>query len=281
MQQRSSQRSSRRPWALLVGGSPEAWATQRTELDRKGIDVEPLGRDVDPEAVAKRARSEGAIVIVDLTRDGELGMATLLACRREGEGIPVVVIAENPSVELVRRIRAAGVFFVALHPVTTDEARDILSDAFRHVGGKNTAPSICGGVKRILIVDDDADYRSAMESLLTDQGYSVTTAANGKEALKRILAERPDLIVLDIMMEYDAAGYEVTHALKFAQEYEDVRRVPVLMVSSIELDPATRFSRSDEAAMIQPDAYMTKPLDLDEFLARVSTLLGAHAERHS
>jgi CheY-like chemotaxis protein len=86
-------------------------------------------------------------------------------------------------------------------------------------------------------------------------------------------------VVLDVMMEHDFAGYEVTQVLRFQDDPGNVRPVPILMVSSIELDPATRFSRATEAPMIQPDIYLTKPLDIPRFLESVSSLLGVAGGR--
>jgi CheY-like chemotaxis protein len=84
--------------------------------------------------------------------------------------------------------------------------------------------------------------------------------------------------VLDVMMENDSAGYEVNEALKYAPEFESVRHIPILMVSSIAADPSTRFSRSEELAMVIPNAYLTKPLDIVRFLSEVASLLGEQAE---
>lgn len=133
--------------------------------------------------------------------------------------------------------------------------------------------------KRILIVDDDDDFRAAVQGLLGREGYELALARSGREALARIAEGRPDLVVLDVMMENDFAGYEVTSALRFQEGDPAMRPVPILMVSSIELDPATRFSRALEAPMIQPDVYLTKPLDIPRFLASVASLLGVAGGR--
>jgi CheY-like chemotaxis protein len=126
--------------------------------------------------------------------------------------------------------------------------------------------------RNILIVDDDSDFRAAISAVLEGAGYRVTAAASGSEGLARARAERPDLIILDIMMEHEWAGYEVNQQLKFGSG--DTSAIPILMVSSVQTDPATLFSRSTEAGMITPDSYLTKPLDIPQFLARVRSLLG-------
>lgn len=127
--------------------------------------------------------------------------------------------------------------------------------------------------KKILIIDDDEDFRSSTRALLESHDYVVSEAASGKEGMEKIKTEKPDLIVLDIMMESMTEGYFVTHLLKFKKEYEEFQRVPILMVSSIQEDPRSRFPFSDEAQLISPDSYLSKPLDIDKFLKRVEKLL--------
>lgn len=127
--------------------------------------------------------------------------------------------------------------------------------------------------KKILIVDDDVDFRDSVTVVLEAQGYKVAAAGSAKEALASVSASKPDLVVLDIMMENDSAGYEVNQAIKFREEFQLTREVPILMVSSIPLDPAARFDRSAEVEMITPDFYMTKPLNFSLFLEKVRSLL--------
>jgi len=128
----------------------------------------------------------------------------------------------------------------------------------------------------ILLIDDDADFRASVTSVLQSSGYRVDAAASAHEGLEKIAAHPPDLIILDVIMEYDSAGYEVNQAIKFRDEYLAERDIPILMVSSIQTDPATLYSRASEVPMITPDAYLTKPLNIPVFLERVRELLKQH-----
>jgi CheY-like chemotaxis protein len=128
---------------------------------------------------------------------------------------------------------------------------------------------------KILIIDDDADFRASLTEVLEHEGYSVLAAVSAQEGLSKIASEPPDLIILDIIMENSFAGYEVNQAIKFRDEYLLERNIPIVMVSSIQLDPATLYSRATEVSMITPDAYLTKPLDIPVFLNRVRDLLAA------
>ena len=126
---------------------------------------------------------------------------------------------------------------------------------------------------RILIIDDDEDYRASTRALLENEGYEVLEACNGQEGLAATREHRPDLIILDVIMESQSEGYSVNQAIKFVPEYRELGPIPILMASSVEMDPAGLFGWMGDTDRITPDAYMTKPLDIPTFLARVRELL--------
>ncbi len=126
---------------------------------------------------------------------------------------------------------------------------------------------------KILIIDDDEDYRVSTRALLEGEGYEVREAVSGRHGLEAARTHRPDLIVLDIMMESPVEGYTVVGALKFRGEYRDLGGIPIVMVSAVTQDPASLFPLAGELDMITPDAYFTKPLDLPRFLGCVRRML--------
>ena len=90
----------------------------------------------------------------------------------------------------------------------------------------------------------------------------------------QVLEHKPDVILLDVMMETSVEGYGVTHALKYRDEYAEHRHVPIFMVSSVEEGPDERFPMSAEVEMIRPDRYLTKPLDIPRFLQLLEKVVG-------
>jgi CheY-like chemotaxis protein len=122
------------------------------------------------------------------------------------------------------------------------------------------------GNLKILIIDDDNDFRASVRSLLESQGYGVFEADSGKEGLRKVVEYKPDVIVLDIMMECDVEGYGVNQAIKYQDLYAEYRNIPIVMTSSIELTPDERFPMAGELDMIRPDFYLTKPLEIPKFL---------------
>lgn len=130
------------------------------------------------------------------------------------------------------------------------------------------------GKPRILIIDDDDDYRASTRALLEGEGYEVIDAASGRTGLAAARDHHPELIILDVMLEHVGEGYSINQALKYSTECRDLRNVPVIMVSSVETDPASLFGWIGDTSPITPDAYLTKPFDVPEFLDCVRDLLG-------
>ncbi|MBZ5640447.1 MAG: response regulator [Acidobacteriia bacterium] len=256
---------------LLVAKPDGTWRDVVADLCGEGFAFEVVDPAAAPADVAARAGE--SVVLVDLSPDLVRGMEMVAACRRSAPAAPVVAVAENPSVELAKSIRESGVFYLALHPVAADEIRTILGDALRSMGRNKPSSSTFKTRKRVLIVDDDADYCASVTALLEREGYLVHCAASAREGLAHLSTDRPDLIVLDVMMEDAFAGYGLNQAVKFGDKREVAGHVPVLMVSSIEQPPEAIFPAAAEAAMITPDDYLTKPLDIPVFLDHVRRLL--------
>jgi CheY-like chemotaxis protein len=128
--------------------------------------------------------------------------------------------------------------------------------------------------KTVLMIDDDRDFRASVRALLESEGYDVVEAASGREGLERLARSRPDLILLDVMMETLEEGYGVNEAVKFDERFAELREVPIIMVSSVRETPDERFPMAGELGMIRPDRYVTKPLDVQGFLEMVAKALG-------
>ncbi|WP_086678812.1 response regulator transcription factor [Amycolatopsis pretoriensis] len=125
---------------------------------------------------------------------------------------------------------------------------------------------------RLLVVDDDPDVRTSLRHCLEFEGYTVATAGDGEQALRRLLADgtRPDLAIVDVMMPV-VDGLEVCRRLRAYGE-----RVPVLMLTARD-GLGDRVTGLDAGA----DDYLVKPFALEELLARLRALLKTNRERRS
>ena len=119
---------------------------------------------------------------------------------------------------------------------------------------------------RVLVVDDDPDFMASVRLLLENEGHTVIEASSGKQALEKLVAEKPDLVVVDIVMATSTDGYGVTHSIRHSEEFRDYCSIPIIMVSSIEQSPDDLFPMSGDVELIRPDTYLTKPLDIPKFL---------------
>ncbi|MCP5095851.1 MAG: response regulator transcription factor [Chloroflexi bacterium] len=115
--------------------------------------------------------------------------------------------------------------------------------------------------KTILVVDDKASVRTLVREYMTEQGYRVVTAENGRNALFVAREESPDLILLDIMMP-EMDGYE------FIRVYRKERDVPIILLTA-------KIEETDKVLGLElgADDYVTKPFGMRELLARIRAVL--------
>jgi len=124
------------------------------------------------------------------------------------------------------------------------------------------------GPAKVLVVDDTPHNVKLLADLLGVKGYAVATATNGEEALAKVAAERPDLVLLDIIMP-GLSGYDVCRRLRADA---DTALLPVVLVTS--LDPQSERVKGIEAGA---DDFLGKPINQPELFARVRSLLRVKA----
>ncbi len=119
---------------------------------------------------------------------------------------------------------------------------------------------------KVLIADDEPNIVISLEYLLKRAGYQVLVARDGQEAIDTIRRERPDLVLLDVMMPRKS-GHEVCAELRAD---EALRGIKVLMLSA-----KGRDTDIDKGLGVGADAYMTKPFSTKDLAAKVAEMLGA------
>jgi DNA-binding response OmpR family regulator len=119
-------------------------------------------------------------------------------------------------------------------------------------------------MRKILVVDDDADLLDLLTTGLTAAGFSVITASNGRDALEQARSV-PDLVVLDLVLP-EMDGFTVCQSLK---RNRDTSAIPVLLLTGL-MSELTRFAGLESGA----NAYVTKPVTLDELIPKIRSLMG-------
>jgi two-component system alkaline phosphatase synthesis response regulator PhoP len=125
--------------------------------------------------------------------------------------------------------------------------------------------------EKILAVDDDPDILDALMMILESQGYQVVTARNGLEGLARIEAEKPDLMILDLLMP-KMDGFALCKELQ-EPRWAKYRNMPILVLTSVREDAARRRYELETGHELEVDDYIEKPFPPDILLERVKKLL--------
>lgn len=128
--------------------------------------------------------------------------------------------------------------------------------------------------KRVLIVDDDPDVRLFSQTVLEENGYLPVLATNGEEGEEAVKKEKPDLIILDVLMPRES-GIRLYRRLKTNKKYKDI---PIIMLSGI---AEKSFLRSQKVLtefggdpVPEPEAYLEKPVDGDVLADTIKKVLG-------
>ena len=117
-----------------------------------------------------------------------------------------------------------------------------------------------------MIIDDDPSIREVLHINLSARGYEVISLSSGQEALETLHVEKPDLILLDVMMP-DLDGWEV---LKIMRDHYEENEFKILMLTAKSTDRDKLIGKS----ILKADEYITKPFDIDELISIIRKVLG-------
>lgn len=124
--------------------------------------------------------------------------------------------------------------------------------------------------KFILIVDDDPDIQESMNIILESQGYNVVIATNGVECFERLAEDKPDLIILDLLMP-GMDGFAVFKELR-SEKWAEYRDIPILILTSIREEASRRRYELETGLELNADDYIEKPLSPEFLLASIRKL---------
>jgi DNA-binding response OmpR family regulator len=128
---------------------------------------------------------------------------------------------------------------------------------------------------KIVVVDDDQDMRDSLQVILEGKQYTVITAANKKEGMEKIKSEKPDLIMLDVMMSSQFDGLDMSRELKKDSQLENT---PILMLTGIKEQTGIPLkSTAGDPDWCPVDGFLYKPFEPDTLLAEVEKLLSKKA----
>ncbi len=128
---------------------------------------------------------------------------------------------------------------------------------------------------KILIVDDDLDFTKAIKVVLESEQYTVVTAANRTEGMEKARIDKPDLVMLDVMMSTWQDGFEMSRELKKDPQYKDI---PILILTAVKGKTGIGFkSTAGDPVWLPVDGFLDKPVEPQTLLAEVQKLLSKKA----
>ena len=128
---------------------------------------------------------------------------------------------------------------------------------------------------KILIVEDDPDFTKALKVTLESERYAVVTAADRTEGMEKVRSDKPDLVILDVMMATWQDGFEMSRELKKDPDYKDI---PILILTAVKERTGIGFkSTAGDPVWLPVDGFLDKPVEPQFLLDEVKKLLSKKA----
>lgn len=226
--------------------------------------------------------SDPDLLIADLRLslgDGREGLQLIEFAKARNPATQVILMTAHGSPEIEREAYRAGASFYLEKPIDLRTLLDRLSRLEAGAGKPVPAavappapvtarPETTGSPrgKKILLVDDSRTSLFLQHTILRKGAYAIVTASDGLEAVAKAESERPDLIVMDVVMP----RMDGLQALRRLREMDSTRDIPVILVTTRGEAPNVEAGYA-----LGCDAYVTKPVDAVELLSKVQTFVGA------
>jgi len=181
--------------------------------------------------------------------------------------VQVIMTAAHNTMELEAKVREQDIFYYYIKSFDKEELKLAVHDVFKKLGKEVLSMH---QPAKILIVDDDPDFVDATRNILESKSYEVEAAYNSKEAMEKIEKGKPDLILLDIMLEKLTDGFTICYKLK---HHPELRHIPVFAISAITEKTGLELSIKTEGEYFEADDYMEKPVKPNDLLERIERLL--------
>jgi CheY-like chemotaxis protein len=124
---------------------------------------------------------------------------------------------------------------------------------------------------KILVVDDDRDITDSLQAILEGRQYTVSTAGDREEGMAKVKTEKPDLLILDVMMSTWQDGFEMARELKGDAEFADM---PILMLTGVKDKTGINFkSSAGDPTWCPVEGFLDKPVEPEVLIAEVEKLL--------
>ncbi len=243
-QNRSTAEGAEKPLALVVEDAPQAGELLRMHIESAGYRVEIARNGSDAVDMAKRLRPN--VITLDLLLPVKDGWQVLKELKRHPlcKHIPVIIVSIIDEKSLGFSLGAVDYF---VKPVNRDDLVQALDRVHILPRSARQKPSV-------LIIDDDKAATDLIHVMLENEGYRVFKAFQGREGVELATRERPDLIILDLIMP-ETSGFNVAYQLK---QIPATRDIPIIILTSMEIDEETHEQLGSYVSGLMNKAAFTK-----------------------
>jgi len=253
---------------LVIDPDPKARRTL-AHLFKEDNCILETGKNLS-EAIQKVSGKGFDCLVMDIDLPEMKGYKAVPVLKTLDTGLKIILTTAKNDKRREAKAREQDIFFYFIKSFGKDELKLAIKNAFN----LHKEKFIMDKSPKILVVDDDPDFRAAVTPILKSALYDVVTASNMEEAKKTIFAEKPDLLLLDIMMDSLFDGFSLCNAIKTSAEFKDQKDMPVIFVSAVKEIAGSRFQfKGDEEGMVGPDDYIDKPVKPDDLLSRIAKFL--------
>jgi CheY-like chemotaxis protein len=252
---------------LVVDSDTEAARELSSLFIKEGCDVEICTGITKAAERVKNVQFD--CVIMDVNLPEMTGYEAVSILKAIDPKVQIIMTSAENTAELEAKVRKQNIFYYHIKSFDRKELIEAVRDAFKKIGKVKETRKM-STPPNILVVDDDPGFVVVIKPVLESKGYKVDAAYNRQVAMEKLKSFKPDLIVLDIMMERLTDGFDICYKLKHDPE---MKSIPVLAVSAITEKTGFRFSPATDGEYFEADDYLTKPIKPGELLERVEKLL--------
>jgi CheY-like chemotaxis protein len=217
------------------------------------------------EAATLMHGASNACVIIDAELADIPGLKAVRILRSLCPHVKVIFTTPDNTRDLEAQARDLDVFYYYISSEDRAELVEAVEDA---IGPPRSGPA--RQRPKVLIVDDDRGFHQVVRAILLSSGYAPLSAYSEREGLETARRERPDAILLDIIMESTTDGFEFCRE---ARRDPQIKHTPILGISAIEERIALRCSPDRDGDLFPVDGYLRKPLAMEKLLAELRRLI--------
>ena len=250
---------------------PDSYAVQEISFlfAGEGYDVETC------EGITKAAERIRDVkfdcIIMDVNLPEIMGHEAVSILKAIDPKVQIIMTAAENTLELEEKVRKQDIFYYYIKSFDREELVEAVRDVLKKTGKVKELRKM-NKPPNILVVDDDPNFVVVIKPVLESKGYKVEAAYDSQEAMDKIERLKPDVILLDIMMERLTSGFDLCYKLKHDPE---MKKIPVLAVSAITEKTGFKFSSAKDGEYFEADDYVEKPVKPTDLLERVEKLLSS------